>query len=207
MALHVMQQLSEHGEVRRGTLGIFVQDLTSDLAGAFDLDNGAGVLVADIDSDASAARAGLKVGDVVTHIEDHRVGSAQEFHNFEGQFPLGDSVKLRYLRDGKQRTLTVEVQALDRAVGEDLDYRLAGAVFEDIPMKVRSGRVRGVLLTELQPDSRLARLGMRPGDIVTAVNRGAVRDIDEFSEATRSISGRLYLEVLRGGREYVVRID
>jgi len=207
MALHVMQQLSEHGEVRRGTLGIFVQDLTSDLAGAFDLDNGAGVLVADIDSDASAARAGLKVGDVVTHIEDHRVGSAQEFHNFEGQFPLGDSVKLRYLRDGKQRSLTVEVQALDRAVGEDLDYRLAGAVFEDIPMKIRSGRVRGVLLTELQPDSRLARLGMRPGDIVTAVNRGAVRDIDEFSEATRSVSGRLYLEVLRGGREYVVRID
>ena len=59
MAMHVMRQLAEHGEVRRGTLGIFVQDLTADLAGAFGLEKGAGVLVAEVDRGSTAEKAGL----------------------------------------------------------------------------------------------------------------------------------------------------
>lgn len=207
MAQYVMEQLAEHGEVLRGTLGVFVQDLTADLAGAFGLANGAGVLVADIDSDSAAGKAGLNVGDVITHVEGHRVGSAQEFHNFEGQFPLDDAVTLDYLRDGKSKTISVEVQPLDRLDGEDLDHRIAGAVFEDIPMKLRSSRVRGILLVELEADSRLARRGMRPGDIVTGVNQDTVKDLDDFRERVGEIRGSLFLEVLRGGRDYVVRLD
>ena len=64
-----------------------------------------------------------------------------------------------------------------------------------------------MLLTELQPDSRLARRGMRPGDIVTGANRQSVRDLDEFRAVVDGIDGALFLEVLRGGRDYVVRLD
>jgi Do/DeqQ family serine protease len=207
MARHVMGQLAEYGEVRRGTLGIFVQDLTADLAGAFDLEQGAGVLVAEIDPGSAADEAGLEAGDVITRIGDYPVGSAQEFHNFEGQFPVDDRVQLSYLRNGKAKTARLTVQALDRLQGGDLDHRLLGATFEDIPLKARSKRVRGVLLTELQADSRLARRGMRPGDIVTGANRQAVRDLDELRAVVADIDGTLFLEVLRGGRDYVVRLD
>ena len=199
MAWHVMGQLAEYGEVRRGTLGIFVQDLTADLAGAFGLDKGAGVLVAEVDGGSAADEAGLEAGDVITRIGDYPVGSAQEFHNYEGQFPVGDAVHLAYLRDGKAKKARLTVQALDRLQGVDLDHRLLGATFEDIPLKARSNRVRGVLLTELQAESRLARRGMRPGDIV--------RDLDEFRAVVEGIDGTLFLEVLRGGRDYVVRLD
>ena len=104
MAWHVMGQLAEYGEVRRGTLGIFVQDLTTDLAGAFDLEKGSGVLVAEIDPGSAADEAGLEAGDVITRIGDYPVGSAQEFHNYEGQFPVDDTVQLAYLRDGGEST-------------------------------------------------------------------------------------------------------
>ena len=207
MAWHVMEQLAEYGEVRRGTLGIFVQDLTTDLAGAFDLEKGSGVLVAEIDPGSAADEAGLEAGDVITRIGDYPVGSAQEFHNYEGQFPVDDTVQLAYLRDGKAKKARLTVQALDRLQGGDLDHRLLGATFEDIPLKARSNRVRGVLLTELQGDSRLARRGMRPGDIVTGANRQSVRDLDEFRAVVDGIDGALFLEVLRGGRDYVVRLD
>ena len=207
MAQNVMQQLADFGEVRRGTLGIFVQDLTPDLAGAFGLEKGSGVLVAEIDEGSAADRAGIEAGDVITQLGDYPVGSAHEFHLYEGQVPVGDAVRLEYLRDGRGKSARLKVQALDRLEGGDLDHRLLGAVFEDIPLKARSNRLRGVLTTELNPESRLARRGLRPGDVVTGANRTPVRDLDEFREVVEDIRGPLYLEVRRGNRDYVMRLD
>jgi len=207
MARSVMDQLAEHGEVRRGTLGVFVQDLTSELAGAFGLQPGAGVLVAEVVSDSSADEAGLKAGDVIVSVEGNRVARAQEFHNYEGQFPVGEKVRLDYLRDGKPRDARLVVAEPRVIEGADLDFRLAGARFEELPMGQRSERLRGVLLAELQADSRLARRGLRPGDVILGANQERVRDLGEFEEVISAARGPLYLEVLRRGREYVVRLD
>jgi Do/DeqQ family serine protease len=207
MAMYVMGQLAEFGEVRRGTLGIFVQDLTADLAGAFGLDQGAGVLVAEVDGGSSADRAGIEAGDVITTIGGRSVGNAQAFHNLEGQFPVDEKVRLEFLRDGKEKSTNLTVQPLEVLDGGELDHRLRGATFEDIPLKQRSQRVRGVVLTELEADSRLARRGMRPGDVVTGANRSRIRDLDEFREVVGDVNGSIYLEVLRNGRDYVVRLD
>lgn len=207
MAQSVMSQLAEYGEVRRGTLGIYVQNLTSDLAGALGLENGSGVLVAEVDTGSSADRAGVKAGDVITSIGEYEVKSAQEFHNYEGQFPVDEKVRLVFVRDGKEKSARLEVQPLKRLAGADLNFRLQGAVFEEIPLKMRSERLRGVLITELEPDSRLARRGLRPGDIIVGSNRNRIRDLDEFEEVISSVNGSLYLEVLRRGNEYVVRVD
>ena len=207
MAQSVMDQLAEHGEVRRGTLGIFVQDLTADLAGAFGLQQGAGVLIAEIVSGSSADRAGLVAGDVITAVAGNKVTRALEFHNYEGQFPVGDEVTVEYLRDGRARDVRLAVQAPRTVEGGDLDRRLAGARFEELPLKLRNEQVRGVLLGELQADSRLARRGLRPGDVILAANEERVRDLGEFEAAVEAARGALYLEVLRRGRQYVVRLD
>jgi serine protease DegQ len=207
MAQSVMDQLAEHGEVRRGTLGIYVQDLTTELAGAFGLQQGAGVLIAEIVSGSSADRAGLLAGDVITVVAGNKVTRALEFHNYEGQFPVGEEVTVEYLRDGNARDVRLSVQAPRTIEGGDLDPRLAGARFEELPMKQRSERVRGVLLGELRADSRLARRGLRPGDVIIGANEVRVRDLGEFEETIADARGSLYLEILRRGREYVVRLD
>ena len=65
----------------------------------------------------------------------------------------------------------------------------------------------GVLLSRLEPDSELARRGLRPGDVITGCNRMSIKDLDEFQEVIESVQGSLYLEVHRKGNNYVVKVD
>lgn len=207
MARYVMDQLASFGEVRRGTLGISVQDLTSELAGAFDLENGQGVLVAEVARESAAEQAGLRAGDVIRSIAGYPVRSAQGFHNYEGQFPVGETLILEIVRNQSEKSLKVKVEELKQLDGGMVDHRLAGAKFEELPLKPRPDQVKGVLLSELEPDARLARRGLRPGDIVTGCNRMKIQDLGEFKDVVSSIRGRLYLEVRRDGEDYVVRVD
>jgi Do/DeqQ family serine protease len=207
MARYVMDQLASFGEVRRGTLGIFVQDLTGDLAGAFDLEKGQGVLVAEVADDSAAEKAGLRAGDVIKSIADYPVRSAQEFHNYEGQFPVGEKLTLEIVRNKSENVLEVKVEELKALEGVMVDGRLAGARFEELPLKQRPNHVQGVLLAELESDSILARRGLRPGDIITGCNRMKVKDLGEFQDVVSSVRGSLYLEVRRDGGDYVVRVD
>ncbi len=207
MALYVMDQLAEFGEVRRGTLGISVQDLTDDLAGAFDLEFGQGVLVAEVAKESAADEAGLRAGDVIRSIAAYPVSNAQEFHNYEGQFPVGKTLELEIIRKQSVKRLEVKVLELQSLDGGMIDPRLEGARFEELPLKQRTDRVRGVLLSALEPQSRLARLGLRPGDIVKGCNQMRTQDLGEFQDVVSSISGRLFLQIHRNGEDYRVRVD
>lgn len=207
MARYVMDQLAEFGEVRRGTLGISVQDLTSDLAGAFGLEKGLGVLVAEVAEKSAADKAGLRAGDVIRSIGEYPVSSAQEFHNYEGQFPVGEKLQLEIVRNQSEKTLKVEVEELKALDGGAVDDRLSGARFEELPLKQRSGGLKGVLLSELEPESGLARRGLRPGDIITGCNRMDIHDLGEFQDVIEAVRGSLYLEIRREGTDGVVRLD
>ncbi len=207
MVRYVMDQLSQFGEVRRGTLGISVQDLTADLAGAFGLEKGKGVLVAEVTEGSAADKAGLRAGDVIRTIATYPVRNAQEFHNYEGQFPVGDKLTLEIVRDQSEKTLKVRVEELKSLDGAEVNARLAGVRFEELPQKARSSGIKGVLISRLEPDSQLARSGFRSGDIVTGCNRMTTHDLDEFAEVISAVRGSLFLEILREGKGYVVRVD
>jgi S1-C subfamily serine protease len=88
-----------------------------------------------------------------------------------------------------------------------VDHRLTGARFEELPLKQRPDHVKGVLLSELERDSVLARRGLRPDDVITGCNRMKIQDLGEFKDVVSSIRGGLYLEVRRDGGDYVVRLD
>jgi Do/DeqQ family serine protease len=207
MAKYVMDQLAQFGEVRRGTLGLYVQNLTTELAGAFGVEDGKGALVAEVAADSAAEKAGIQAGDVITSMAGFRVPGAQEFNNLEGQLPLGESISIEIVRDGKNRTLELAAEALKALDGGSVDRRLLGAKFEELPLKLRSARIRGVLISELEADSRLARSGLRPGDVITGVNRETVRSLAEFQSEILSVRGSIYLQIRRNAGEYVARID
>ncbi|HSM68996.1 MAG TPA: Do family serine endopeptidase, partial [Xanthomonadales bacterium] len=207
MARYVMDQLIRFGEVRRGTLGLIVQDLTGELAGAFGLKSRRGALVAEIIEGTAGHRAGLQAGDIITAMGGRPIVSAQDFLNAEGQAPVGKPLVLEYLRDRATRRATLLVEEPARLEGGQLDPRFAGAVFTELPARLRGGRLSGVLLAELEPRSRLAREGLRPGDIITAANRVRIRSVAELGNVLQSLKGPVVLQINRNGQSYFARID
>ena len=207
MARHVMDQLIEFGEVRRGTLGLFVQNMTPELAGAFDIEAGRGVLVAEVVADSAAQDAGLQPGDIIVRMDKQNINSAQDFHNAEGRLALGESLRVEYLRDGKSHKTPLVIQSVPVLSGDELDRRLEGARFTELTAKHKQQNISGVLLDELVPRSRLAREGLAEGDIIVGVNRKRVRNLVDFSRELEKTSGSILLQINRRGRTYIARID
>jgi serine protease DegQ len=207
MAHYVMEQLIQFGEVRRGTLGIFVQNLTTELAGAFAVDASEGVLVAEVSEGSAAENAGLQPGDVIVRMADRSINSAQDFHNAEGRLALGESIQLDYLREGKTRRIPLVIQSLPVLIGTELDHRLEGARFAGLTAKHKQQGLSGVLLDELDPRSRLSLEGLAEGDIITGVNRQRVSNLADFREMLTNTRGSILFQIRRRGRVYIARID
>jgi len=207
MARYVMAQLAEYGKVRRGTLGLYVQDLTSDLAGAFGVGERRGALVAEVVEDSSAQRAGIQEGDVITSIASFPVRSMQDFYNVEGQLPIGEEKSVEYVRGPKTLHTKIRSIALRELEGSKIDRRLDGAVFEELPSRMDEDRVKGVLLADLDVNSELARIGLRAGDIVTGANQQSVKNLKDLEELVQASRGSVLLQIRREGRDYIARID
>lgn len=207
MAQYVLNQLIRFGEVRRGTLGLIVQNLTSELAGAFGIDSERGALVAEVVQNSAAQKAGLQAGDVVTSIAGRKVHNAQDFLNAQGQIPVGEALVLEFIREARLQNATLMVQEPLVISGEDIDRRFAGAIFTELPTRLRNGRISGVFIDQLQQRSLLSFEGLRAGDIITSVNREKVRNLTELKKAITNLKGALVLQIHRNGEAYFARID
>jgi serine protease DegQ len=207
MAQYVMNQLIHFGEVRRGTLGLIVQDLTPELAGAFGIKSEGGALVAEVVQNTAAQRAGLQAGDVVTSVGGRKVHNAQDFLNAEGQVPVGEALELEYIREARLQGATLMVQEPLVISGEDIDRRFAGATLTELPARLRNGRISGVFIDQLQQRSLLSYEGLRSGDIISGVNREKIKNLSELKKAIANLKGTLVLQIHRNGESYFARID
>ncbi|HEX2479958.1 MAG TPA: Do family serine endopeptidase [Geminicoccaceae bacterium] len=109
MARAVMTQLIEHGEVRRGRLGITIQDLTPSLADAMDLDLRGGAVISEIEAGSAAARAGLALGDVIVAVNGQPVLDADDLRNLIGLMPVGSDLAIVLYRAGRERSVAAQV--------------------------------------------------------------------------------------------------
>ncbi len=203
MVRQITDQLVEHGEVRRGFLGAQLQDLDPDLAGAFGIASRHGAVLVNIIEGSPAHQAGLQPGDVVIAANDKPVTNAADLRNQVGLKRIGEKVKLKVMREGSEKTVTITVAERDTAelAGELRNPRLAGATFGEIPEQSRAyGRIQGVMVYEVERGSRVGRAGLREGDIITSVNRRPTRDLDEFLNVVNRLNGELLVRVFRGNQ-------
>jgi len=202
MARSVMQQLIEHGRVHRGRLGAQAQDLTVDLAKAFAIkDRSKGAVVVQVDKDSPAARAGLKVGDIVTAVNDKPIESADDLRNVIGLMRVGDAVRLVVQRQGQTLTLNTRVAETNlRTIGgETLHPRLEGLELGNIPeSSPYYGRVKGVIISDIRQGSPATRSQLREGDIITSVNRHQVTSTEDVLRYAKRNGGQLLLNIQRG---------
>jgi Do/DeqQ family serine protease len=202
MAGAIAAQLAEHGEVQRGELGVMIQDLTPELASAFNQSPEGGAVIARVLPDSPAERAGLRAGDIVTAVNGQPVANGAALRNAIGLVRAGSEVRLSAVRDGKPITLTARLSppAGQTAAGGRLDEQLDGAQLGEIGAShPLAGKVEGVAVAKVERGSLAWRAGLRPGDIVLSINRQPVRSLAEASAALKqSGPDGLLLNIQRG---------
>ncbi len=201
MARTILTQLIEYGEMRRGQLGVLSQDITPELAEAMGLERPHGALISQILKDSPAARAGLKVGDVVVAVNGKPVDNATQLRNAIGLLRVNSEAELEVLRNGKRLTVTARIAEprIEKVDAGRLSPKLAGAVLGPLAANhPLAGSVKGVEVMEIKPGSPAAIAGLRPGDIITSVNRQPVEDVNDVRRALRAGGPGILLNIRRG---------
>ncbi len=201
MAKAVASQLIEFGEVHRGRLGVGIQDLTPELANAFNIDTRSGAIVSQVDPGSPADKAGVRAGDVIIRVNGKPISDANQLRNTVGLLRIDTEVTLSLLRDGKPLKLTARVKEPEQhefktAKGGAITNRLNGAYFKSIVLDGEPA----VEITNIEPGSNAAKAGLSEGDIILSVNRRRVASMQEMTEAIALNDKVLLLNILRDGR-------
>ncbi|MGI9056342.1 MAG: DegQ family serine endoprotease [Pyrinomonadaceae bacterium] len=218
MAKTVMEQLVQNGKVRRGMLGINIQNINEDLAKGLNLKDTKGVLVSNVRAGSAADKAGIKRGDVITSINGETVEDSNVLRNkVAGTLP-GNEIKIKFTRDGSEQEvfavldeLTVEGAKTDNpqnkndeqnpASGGKLGLTLQPLTPEITKQLAIPADTKGVVVTQTDPNGAAAQTGIRRGDVILEINREQVSTLDEVKSALeKSGDNAILLLISRGGQ-------
>ena len=221
MARHVMDDLKTNGRVRRGQLGVSIQPVTSDVAESLGLKQVSGVIVSSITPGSAAERAGLKRNDIIMSFNGQPVQDYNALRNHVAELGPGASATLVVNRDGADRTFTVKLDELSAATSPrdasgsanpGADKSSLGISVEPLTPELASRAglprtARGILIENVNPNSRAADAGLEAGDLIEEVNRQPVASVDDLSAAVKKAADRpVLLLVNREGQEHFVTV-
>jgi Do/DeqQ family serine protease len=211
MARAVMAQIERFGEVRRGRLGIAMEDLTTANAKKAGVTTLEGALIASVQPGSPAEKIGLRQNDVIIALNGRAVRSAAELRARLGLTPVGEEIELRILRGGETRNIKTKIAApQEPTTGEGKPLpQLAGLRIVEIERgselykRLRGG---GLVVAAVEQGSRAFQAGFREGDIIYGVNNRRVQSAAEFQAATKGAKS-YSVSLLRGdfGLTIVVR--
>ena len=224
MVQSIMTQIRSTGKVTRGRIGAAIQDLTEDLAKSFGYDGREGALVGDVVPNSPAAKAGIQAGDIIVKYQGKPVKTSSQLRNAVAATLPETAAELEVIRDGKPRTVKVQVGALSEAdlaanaveeAGAETTESLGVAVQPLTPELANQRGLKdlnsGMLVTGVQPGSIGEKAGLREGDIVVSVGAQAIKTVDEFRKelTPQSLAAGVRLQIVRDGvtRFLFVRVN
>ena len=210
VAMNVEKQIVANGKVQRGKLGVSIQEVNQSLADTFGLAKPAGALVSSVEKGSPAAKGGLEPGDVILGIDGKTI---------EGELPAavatkmpGETARLQVWRKGETRNIDVKVGsfgeekvAASEAPSADKG-RLGVAVRPLTPEEQRQAEVKGGLLVE-QSGGAAKRAGIRPGDIIVAVNGQSIAEIDQLRGIIAKSGKKAAILIERGDSRIFIPVD
>jgi Do/DeqQ family serine protease len=200
MAQDVMQQLIDFGHVKRGRLGVQAQDLTPELAQAFNVEITQGAVVTKIEQGSPGQKAGLRVGDVIIKANGRPVRSSVDMYNRVGLMRIGQTVDLEIMRNGRLQQIQAKIQQMEVVTvdGEEFSSRLAGASIAEMKQTdIRVGLIEYLQVQAVKPGSPAWTAGLRKDDIIYSINKQLVKTFEDAYAAAR-ISRSLLLNIQRG---------
>ena len=215
-----IDELIELGKVRRSWLGVYIQEVTPEIAEQFDLPEDAkGVLVGDVVKDSPAEKSGIKRGDIITKVNNEEVDSPGELQDKIGSIEIGEKANIEVVRDGKEISFVVRIDEMPTIDEEGTELSKEKVfsvqtglkvqmVTPDIAKEVGLPWVKGLAITEVISGSSADDMGLQPGDIILEANRVEVSNVDEWEKVISKLEpgDTLLLLVFRSGHTYYVPI-
>lgn len=215
VAAGVEEQLLKTGKVERGRIGVGIQDLNGSLAQSFGLEKPQGALVSTVESGGPAEKAGLKPGDVILSYNGKPIDNSNQLPPLVAATKPGSKASLEVWRDGKKQTMNVGIaelkedqvaRAKPNGGGAERGGKLGLAVRSLSPdEKKELGSAQGVVVEQVGGPA--ARAGIRPGDLITAVNGTPVKSPDDLRRQVEKAKGSIALLVRRGDASIFVPIE
>ncbi len=191
LAKELLPQLTADGKVTRGYLGVFIQKVTPEIAESLELDEARGALVADVQKDGPAERAGLKLGDVITKFDEKEIKNSSDLPRIVAGTPADKKVQVEVLRDKEDLTLTVVVGELEdeEMAASAHDKGELGLTVQRVTPRIAEGlglsRAEGVVVTEVEPGSSADEAGLRRRDVILEIDRKSIRNLADFRQAIK----------------------
>ncbi len=208
---HVMEDLIKSGKVSRGYLGVSIGPLSDELAKQFKAPDTSGALVDDVTAGGPADKAGLKNGDVIRKLNGQTVEGNSQLTAMITNFNPGTQVKLDIIRDGQPMTLNVTLGERPANLGvtagigkAPTEGTLRGIAVQNLTPEIRDqlslpASVRGVVITQVDPNSPAAQYGLQQGDVIESINRHAVNSVNDFNRLAAEAKGQTLLRINRQG--------
>ena len=199
--------------MRRGWLGVSVQDLTPKVARHFGLDHVHGVLVTNVFHKSPAKRAGLQPGDILLGIEGHEIADKPDYFRQIASYTVGDKFRLEILHKGQRKRALVHISPVSPDAAGEMAKQWLGVSVRDINWK-QAKRYNimarnGVVVTKVRQSSPSREVGILPGDIIRQMNESKIRNLKEFNTAILEAGklGSVLLLVQRGRNSYYVTLE
>jgi serine protease Do len=190
-ANEVVQDLMQDGSVSRGWIGVQIQPVNKDIADSLGLKDAKGAIVAEPQADGPAAKAGIKAGDVITAVDGKEVAGPRELARMIGAIQPGTSVEVTVWRSGKSETFKMDLGTLpnDKQASNDDgkgETQQEPTSLADLGLTVSpADDGKGLVVTDVDPNSDAADRGIQAGDVITSVNSREVANAGDVTAAMK----------------------
>jgi Do/DeqQ family serine protease len=203
----IRRQIVEYGGVQRGTFGITIQNLNPELARALNVpDDVGGAVVSGVKPDSSAARAGLRAGDLITAVNERAIASATDLNTQLALMRVGEEITLEIIRDGRGKRLSARIADPfeDFIDGRRINRQLRGALLGEVVDESTLGTNPGIAVGPVEEGSNAWQRGLREGDVIFQVNRVRVKSLDQLRQVAED---RISQIKLRRGKQLVTLVS
>jgi serine protease Do len=216
LAKGIITQLKSGGEVTRGWLGVAIQDVNQEMADYYGIEAQKGVFVADVFKGDPADSAGIKPKDIIVEVNGQKVDSTRQLTSLVANIPVGQSAKVKVMRDGQPKTFTVKIAKREDAKvaarsetpekREDPFGLKVSGLTPEIAQRFNIRESSGVIVIEVLNGSPADEAGVRVGDIIKEINHQAVTSVKDYSEALKKIpqDGAVNLFIWRKNAGFLV---
>jgi serine protease Do len=219
-ARSIMDKLISDGRVVRGYVGVYPQEITSEMVEYFNLESTKGVLITNIAPDTPAERAKIKRGDVIVEFDGKDVTGVDQFRMLAAEASPGEKIDIVVVRDGKRKTIELEVgekrtETAEQSIEDDAED--ISALFLGVGLQTLQDEHRkalelpndfdGVIVTDVERGSPAAEAGLRKGDIIVEVDKKQIENLDDFRRVMDDYDEeKVMVVIFRGGGYFYTMI-